>query len=81
MHRAVAVATVPPEPADVDPLSEAQWQAAYAALQEARTELAQLGPTADPWPELMARHAVHLAMRRLRAAQLALGGEDAWWVV
>jgi hypothetical protein len=61
-------------------LAESEWQAATAALAAARAELAALDAAEDEWPVMMARHAVHLAMRRVRAAQQALGGDDAQWI-
>jgi hypothetical protein len=55
--------------------------AALAELAAARAALANLPPADDPWPELMARHAVFLAARRVRERREALAGQgaDVWW--
>lgn len=56
------------------PATKDAWVDAAAALRAAREQMADWGDDPDSWPGLMARHAVHLAVGRVRslASQLDL---------
>ena len=65
-----------------DPVLDSAWLAATTELAEAGAALLKLQSAPneafnDPWPELVARHALFRAHRRVRAAQDALTGSDA----
>ena len=65
-----------------DAVLNSAWLAATTELAEAGAALLKLQSAPneafnDPWPELVARHALFRANRRVRAAQVALTGSDA----
>jgi hypothetical protein len=75
-HRATAVRQQPalaakiswaslPKDCALDPPSQDAWPAARSMLSAARARLAEVGDP-DSWPGLMAQHAVHLAVTRVR---------------
>ena len=59
-----------------DPRLEIAWTLALIELAAARLRLAEAAAGDDPWVEAMAGHAVHLAVRQVRALQVQLGDPD-----
>lgn len=67
LPRASRAALLPGETITADAHLEEALAGAVADLELARAALGDVPPSDDPWPELMARHAVYLTRRNLRA--------------